>query len=121
MMKKDIQMVTPQKLQALEDKMKRLNIRPADIIEKFILSSGKGGQHANKTSTCVYLKHIPTGIEVKNSETRERELNRFLARRILADRIEEKLTGTSERMKEFDRIRKRKSKKRKRQGLGIRG
>lgn len=94
--------------------MKRLNIRPADIQEKFILSSGKGGQHANKTSTCVYLKHLPTGIEVKCSETRERELNRFLARRILADRVEEKLTGTSDRLKEKEKIRKKKSRNKRR-------
>jgi peptide chain release factor len=84
------------------------------------LSGGKGGQHANKTSTCVYLKHIPTGIEVKCSETRERELNRFLAKRLLADRVEEKLTGTSDRMKEIEKIRKRKSrsKRRSKQILG---
>jgi protein subunit release factor B len=107
-------MVTPEKLRDLEQKFKALNILPSDIVEKFMTSGNKGGQKANKTSNAVYLKHIPTGIEVKCKESRERELNRFLARRILAFKIEELQTGTSERMREFDKIRKRKARSRKR-------
>lgn len=107
-------MVTPEKTQALEDKFKVLKILPADITEKFMTSGNKGGQKANKTSNAVYLKHLPTGIEVKCKESRERELNRFLARRILAYKIEELQTGTSDRMKEFDKIRKKKSRSNKR-------
>lgn len=107
-------MVSPEKIQALEAKYRALNIHPSDIIEKFMTSGNKGGQKANKTSNTVYLKHLPTGMEVKCKESRERELNRFLARRILAYKIEEKMTGTSDRIKEFDKIRKRKSRSRKR-------
>lgn len=107
-------MVSPEKIKTLEEKMQRLGIKNSDITEKFVLASGHGGQHVNKTSTCVYLKHLPTGIEVKCYETRERELNRFLARRILADRIEEKLTGTSERMREIEKIRKKKARNKRR-------
>ena len=63
-------------------------IREEDIAEKFIRSSGKGGQHVNKTSTCVWLKHLPTGIEVKCMEERSQSLNRLLARRELVERVE---------------------------------
>ena len=76
----------------LNDKMKALGIHEKDIEEKFIRSSGRGGQKVNKTSNCVYLKHIPTGIEVKCMEGRKQSLNRFLARRELVKRIE-KLSG----------------------------
>jgi protein subunit release factor B len=103
-------MVSPEKKEALEARFKTLNILSSDITEKFMTSGKKGGQKANKRSNSVYLKHLPTGIEVKCNETRERELNRFLARRTLAYKIEEKLTGTSDRIREFEKIRKRKAK-----------
>ena len=103
-------MVSPEKIEALEAKFRALNIFVSDITEKFMTSGKKGGQKANKSSNAVYLKHLPTGIEVKCNETRERELNRFLARRTLAYKIEEKLTGTSDRIREFEKIRKRKAK-----------
>ena len=57
--------VSIEKAKALEEKMERLGIKESDIIEKFVRSQGHGGQKVNKTSTCVYLKHVPTGIEVK--------------------------------------------------------
>ena len=107
-------MVSPEKLQALEAKFRKLNILPSDIAEKFMTSGNKGGQKANKSNNAVYLKHLPTGIEVKCKESRERELNRFLARRILAYKIEELQTGTSERVRDFDKIRKKKSRSKKR-------
>lgn len=110
-------MVNPEKIIALKEKMQRLNINENDIVENFILSGKKGGQKANKSHNAVYLKHIPTGLEVKCNQTRERETNRFLARRILTEKIEEKLFGTSERIKLIEKIRKQKSKKRKRQLL----
>ena len=82
---------------AKEDALKRtftaLNIQETDIEEKFIRSSGKGGQKVNKTSTCVYLKHLPTGIEVKMQRERSQALNRFLARRLLADKVERLIRG----------------------------
>jgi peptide chain release factor len=107
-------MVTPEKRIALEQKFLVLNIKPSDIIEKFMTSGNKGGQKANKTSNAVYLKHIPTGIEVKCKESRERDLNRFLARRVLAFKIEELKTGTSDRIREVEKIRKQKDRRRRR-------
>ena len=85
--------VSPGKIKALQERLDTLGISEKDISEKFIRSQGKGGQKVNKTSTCVYLRHIPTGIEVKCQEDRSQALNRFYARRILADKVEESITG----------------------------
>ena len=84
--------VSEEKSRWLKERMEVLGIREKDIEEKFVRSSGRGGQKVNKTSTCVYLKHIPTGIEVKCMKERSQSLNRFLARRELIKRIE-KLSG----------------------------
>lgn len=80
--------VSDSKIIWLKERMDALGIREKDIEERFIRSSGKGGQKVNKTSSCVYLKHIPTGIEVKCMRERSQALNRFLARRELIKRIE---------------------------------
>jgi len=84
--------VSEEKNQWLKDKMEVLGIRENDLEEKFVRSSGRGGQKVNKTSSCVYLRHIPTGIEVKCMRDRSQSVNRFLARRELVNRIE-KLSG----------------------------
>jgi len=81
-------LVSPEKQAALDARMAKLRIREEDLVEKFILGSGSGGQKINKTSSCVYLKHVPSGIEVKCQAHRSREMNRFLARHELCDRIE---------------------------------
>ena len=102
--------ISKSKKQALRVKMQSLGISEQDLQEKFIRSSGKGGPKVNKTSTCVYLRHIPTGIEVKCKQERSQALNRFLARRILTNKIETlKLGKLSE---ERRRIEKRKRSKR---------
>lgn len=80
--------VSEEKNQWLKAKMEALGIHERDIEEKFIRSSGRGGQKVNKTSTCVYLKHLPTGIEIKYMKERSQSLNRFFARRELVRRIE---------------------------------
>jgi protein subunit release factor B len=109
--------VSEEKDQWLKERMKALGIHEKDIEEKFIRSSGKGGQKVNKTSTCVYLKHIPTGIEVKFMRERSQSLNRFLARRELVKRIE-KLSGqlTPEDVK-IHKVKRQKSKRKKRARL----
>jgi peptide chain release factor len=80
--------VSEEKNQWLREMMEALGIREQDIEEKFIRSSGHGGQNVNKTSTCVYIKHIPTGTEVKCMKDRSQSINRFLARRELIKRLE---------------------------------
>lgn len=107
--------VSQKKLNELRERMKRCGIREEEIEEKFVRSSGKGGQKVNRTSTCVYLKHIPTGIEVKCQKTRSQALNRFFARRILVEKIEERLFGKESSVwKERERRIKQKKKARKR-------
>ena len=104
------------KQQQLEARMLALGIRPDDIVEKFILGSGSGGQKLNKTSSCVYLRHLPTGIEVKCQRARSRELNRFLARRELCDCIAER-TGLerSRRQQQAEKVRRQKRRRSRRQ------
>ena len=107
--------VSSEKQKALQKKMERLEILEKDLEEKFIRSSGKGGQHVNKVSTCVYLKHIPTGINVKCQQERSQTLNRFLARRILADKIETMILGKQSAEKQrIEKIRRQKRKRSKR-------
>ena len=107
--------VNPSKEELLLSRMKKLGIYEKDIIEKFIRSSGKGGQHVNKASTCVYLKHIPTGIDVKVMRERSQSLNRFLARRLLTDKIEEMIKGKeSKRQQEIEKLKRQKRKRSKR-------
>ena len=107
--------ISPEKIRDLENRMKDLGIQEKDIEEKFIRAQGRGGQKVNKTSTCVYLKHIPTGIEVKCQKARIQAMNRFFARRILTYKIEELLLGGSlSKAKKIDKTRKQKKKRAKR-------
>ena len=107
--------VRVEKEEVLKKRMGLLGIKEADIDEKFILSGGKGGQHVNKTSSCVYLKHRLTGIEVKCQKDRSQALNRFLARKMLVNKIESLVLGRkSEERKRIEKIRRQKRKRSKR-------
>ena len=97
------------KEEALKARMASLGIRESDIVERFVLSGKKGGQKVNKTSACVYLKHIPTGIEVKCQQERSQALNRFFARRILVNKVDSLIRGReSEDEKRYEKIRRQK-------------
>jgi len=85
--------ISSEKEIALRERMERLGVLESDLRETFIRSSGPGGQKVNKTSSCVFLVHLPTGLSVKCQQERSQALNRFLARRILLDRIEKIKTG----------------------------
>jgi len=104
--------VSPEKEKKLIRRMRALGVRERDLEEEFVRSSGAGGQKVNKTSTCVMLHHRPTGIRVKCQKERSQALNRFLARRILLDKIEAKLAGA--RSAEEQRIEKIRRQKRRR-------
>jgi len=101
--------VSPEKASALAARMARLGVREGDLDERFVRSGGAGGQNVNKVATCVVLRHAPSGIAVKCQETRTQGMNRFLARRLLCDRIEERRAGTaSKAQQEAERIRRQK-------------
>jgi len=85
--------VSPEKENQLAQRMAVLDVREVDIEESFVRSGGHGGQNVNKTSTCVMLVHRPTGLSVKCQATRQQGLNRFIARRLLLDKIEAKKMG----------------------------
>jgi len=99
----------------LKGRMELLGIREVDLEEKFMRSSKKGGQKVNKSSSCVYLKHKPTGIEVKCQKERSQGLNRFLARRILVNKIESLTLGKkATQQRKIEKIRRQKRKRSKR-------
>lgn len=102
--------IRPEKIKELEERLRTLGIFESDIVEKFIRCQGKGGQKLNKTSSGVYLHHIPTNIEVKCQKERSQAMNRFFARRILAEKIESLLSGSSANSK-IEKIRKQKQKR----------
>jgi protein subunit release factor B len=104
--------VNPEKSQQLAQRMAALGVRESDIEETFVRSGGHGGQNVNKSATCVMLLHRPTGLQVKCQITRQQGLNRFIARRILLDKIEEKQTGqVAAEVSRIEKLRRQKRKK----------
>ena len=107
--------VSSDKWKALEARLLKLGIREQDLEERFVRAGGPGGQNVNKVSTCVVLIHRPSGLSVRCQEERSQGLNRFLARRRLADKMEEMLLGAaSRRRQEIEKIRRQKRKRSKR-------
>lgn len=99
----------------LQKKADSLRVYPHDITEQFVRGSGKGGQKINKTSSCVLLKHLPTGIEVRCQKHREQSKNRLSAYKLLILKIEEKILGRqSQKAQTIFKLRKQKQKRSKR-------
>jgi len=112
--------VALRKTKELADEMQRLGVREDDIIESFSRSRGPGGQNVNKTSTCVHLRHIPTGVEVRCERERSQNLNRYLARKLLLQKIESLILGRlSRQQQEIARIRRQKRRRSRRAKLKI--
>ncbi|KTD20371.1 peptide chain release factor family protein [Legionella londiniensis] len=105
-------MISKDKWDKLAEKMEKLQIFEADLIEKFILGSGKGGQKLHKTASTVYLKHPPSGLEIKCQESRSREDNRYFARLRLCEKVQALISN--EKTKEQQRIEKIKRQKKRR-------
>jgi protein subunit release factor B len=98
-----------------EKKALALKVFPEDIHEQFIRGSGKGGQKVNKTSSCVLLRHVPTGIEVRCQKHREQSKNRISAYKLLILKIEEQLLGKESKFaKKIEKLKKQKARRRKR-------
>jgi protein subunit release factor B len=100
----------------LQLRMEGLGIKEDDLIEKFILGSGKGGQNLQKTSSCVYIKHIPTGIEVKCQKSRSRDINRYQARKLICEKIQAQVYKIkTEKQSEHEKIRRQKQRRTRKQ------
>ena len=108
--------VSVEKNRWLKERMEALGVAEADLEERFVHSSGRGGQHVNKSSSCVYLKHLPTGVEVKCMEARSQSLNRFLARCYLLEKVEALSSGATAKDAEAERLRKQKARRKRRGG-----
>ncbi len=106
--------VTEIKQKHLRERMAEVGLREEDVDERFIRSSGCGGQHVNKNSTCVQLIHKPTGIEVKCMQERSQSVNRFLARRFLAEKLAQHLGLPSAATDKEQGIRRKKARKKRR-------
>ena len=107
--------VSEPKAETLKKRMERFGIREEDLEERFVRSGGPGGQNVNKVSTCVCLRHVPSGIEVKVQQERSQALNRFLARRLLAEKLEEirlgYLSAEQQRIAKIRRQKRRRSRR----------
>ena len=107
--------VTPRKEAELLERMAACGLREADIEERFVSSSGPGGQKVNRSSTCVQLEHRPTGLAVKTHQARSQALNRFYARRRMCELLEARTLGDeSPQAKKRERIRRQKARRRRR-------
>jgi protein subunit release factor B len=104
--------VSTERENELEQRMAALGVRESEIEESFVRSGGHGGQNVNKTATCVMLLHRPTRLQVKCQATRHQGLNRFVARRLLLDKIEAQQKGlvAAERA-QVEKIRRQKRKR----------
>lgn len=113
--------VTPEKEAELRKRMDACGLRESDLNESFVRSGGPGGQKVNRSATCVQLKHLPTGLEVKMQKERSQALNRFFARRRLCELLEQRILGESSPGGQLtEKIRKQKARRKRRSASAMR-
>ena len=113
-------MMTPATIEKIKSLMAEASVYEDDLEESFILGGGPGGQKTNKTSNVVRLEHAPSGFQVRSGETRSRETNRWLARRMLAELILEREQGrksAQQQAREKKRRQKRRRSRRQKQRM----
>ena len=113
--------VSVEKNRWLKARMELLGVGEQDLDERFVHASGSGGQHVNKSSCCVYLKHLPTGVEVKCMEARSQSLNRFLARRYLLEKVEALSGAATQKDLQAEKLRRQKARRKRRGGAKYQG
>ncbi len=112
----DSTLLSPETIERIKAKMAVAGVAEEDIEETFVRGGGSGGQKINKTSSCVRLLHRPTGTQIRCQETRSREANRWLARRMLAEKmLEAARSAESARIQEAEKIRRQKRRRSRRQ------
>ena len=113
-------MITSDTIEKIKQQMVLASVFEEDLDETFILGSGPGGQKVNKTSSVVRLFHEPSNLTIKCGKTRSREMNRWLARRELAEKILEREHAVlSKRRQEEERVRRQKRRRSRRQKAKI--
>ena len=109
-------MISPETIEKIKSLMEEASVYEDDLEESFILGGGPGGQKTNKTSSVVRLSHEPSGVAVKVGESRSREDNRWLARRMLAETIlEREHKRKSAARQKAEKIRRQKRRRSRRQ------
>ncbi len=109
-------MISPETIEKIKRMMADASVYEDDLEESFILGGGPGGQKTNKTSNVVRLSHEPSGLSIRCGETRSREINRWLARRMLAEMILEREKGVKSAAKQArEKIRRQKRRRSRRQ------
>jgi len=109
--------VSAEKNRWLKARMELLGVAEQDLQEHFIHSSGSGGQHVNKSCSCVHLRHLPTGVEVKCMESRSQSLNRFLARRYLLEKVEALSGAVTKKDLAAEKLRRQKARRKRRSAV----
>jgi len=109
-------MISPETIEQIRGLMNEASVFEEDLDESFILGGGPGGQKTNKTSNVVRLSHGPSAISVRCGETRSRETNRWLARRMLAEMVLERERGRKSAARQAaEKVRRQKRRRSRRQ------
>jgi protein subunit release factor B len=99
---------------SIEVRLAALGVKAADVDERFIIGSGHGGQKLQKTSSCVWLRHRPSGVETRCQRERSQSANRELAWAELCAKLEERQRLVSARQTDERELVRRRSRQKSR-------